>query len=87
MGIFSLDLTKPICVESEGNDPEFLKQNLKLLFSSNGEQEGWCEASRAQIAKLNEQGVTQAVFYSTPGYHDLTVCRKSIRQFLPRLFR
>ena len=25
MGIFSLDLTKPICVESEGNDPEFLK--------------------------------------------------------------
>jgi len=68
-------------------DPEFLKRNLKLLFSSNGEQEDWCEASRAQIEKLQQAGMSQAVFYSTPGYHDLTVCRKSIREFLPRLFR
>ncbi len=67
-------------------DYDFLKKNLKLLFSSNGEQEDFCEASRAQIRKLQENGVP-AVFYSTPGYHELTVCRKSLREFLPRLFR
>jgi len=68
------------------DDVEFMKQ-FKLLFSSNGEQEDFCEASRAQIRQLNDAGMSQAVFFSTPGYHDLTTCRKSIREMLPLLFR
>jgi len=63
-----------------------LNKKLRLLFASNGEQEPGCEENRAAIEDLKAKGLDGAVFYSCPGYHELTVCRNSLREFLPRLF-
>ena len=59
----------------------------KVFFASNGEQEAGCENTRAKIKELKEKGLEGAVFYSCEGYHELTVCRNSLREFLPLLFK
>ena len=64
-----------------------LNSQLKVFFASNGEQEPNCEDNRAQMKELYEGGLKNAVFYSCPGYHELTVCRNSLRDFLPMLFK
>ena len=64
-----------------------LNSQLKVFFASNGEQEPNCESNREQMKALYEGGLTNSVFYSCPGYHELTVCRNSLREFLPMLFK
>ena len=39
------------------------------------------------LRKLKADGLEHAVYYSCPGYHELTDCRKSLRQMLPLLFK
>ena len=63
-----------------------LNSQLKVFFASNGEQEPGCEATRETMAALKSEGLLGAVFYSCPGYHELTVCRNSLRKLLPLLF-
>lgn len=68
-------------------DPKAMNEKLKLFFFSNGEQEDSCEENRAMMNDLREKGLTNGMFYSCPGYHELTVCRNSIREMLPLLFK
>ena len=69
------------------DDIPALNKELKVFFASNGEQEAGCENTRAKIKELKEKGLEGAVFYSCEGYHELTVCRNSLREFLPLLFK
>jgi len=64
----------------------WLNDQLRVVFCSNGEQEPSCEANRAYMAKM-AQGGLKNIFYSCPGYHELTVCRNSLVRFLPLLFQ
>jgi enterochelin esterase-like enzyme len=68
-------------------DVPALNKKLKVFFAANGEEEPQCEAARAAIAELKAKGLEGAVFYFCPGYHELTVCRNSLREFLPLLFK
>lgn len=66
-------------------DPERFNNELPLLFASYGEQ----EAPRSLVAKplldqLRAQGI-HSTLYTTPGYHEWDVWRKSVHQFLQLL--
>ena len=63
-----------------------LNEKLKVFFASNGSHEPQAPASRARIEALTEAGYKHAVYCEYPGYHELTVCRESLRSFLPMLF-
>ncbi len=78
------------CGEQTANvmaDAKALNQKLKLFFASCGEQESQAGETRATMEQLKADGLEHAVYYSCPGYHELTVCRKSLRQMLPLLFK
>jgi len=68
------------------DDMPALNEKLRVVFCSNGEQEPACESNRAYMKMLGEKGLDN-IFYSCPGYHELTVCRNSLVRFLPLLFR
>ena len=68
-------------------DIPLLNEKLKVFFASNGDHEAQAPQTRAAIEKLTEKGYRNAVYYEYPGYHELTVCRYSLRAFLPLLFR
>ena len=51
------------------------------------DQESQAGETRATMEQLKADGLEHAVYYSCPGYHELTVCRKSLRQMLPLLFK
>ncbi|WP_127533637.1 alpha/beta hydrolase-fold protein [Paenibacillus kobensis] len=67
-------------------DADAFNRQTRLLFVSMGEQEAGFTPITSQIANLREQGI-HCEFYSCQGYHDWTVWRKSVYQFLLRLFQ
>ena len=69
------------------DDIPTLNEKLRVFFASNGDQEPQAPASRARIEALTAAGYQHAVYCEYPGYHELTVCRESLRTFLPMLFR
>ncbi len=69
------------------DDIPLLNEKLKVFFASNGDHEAQAPQTREAIRALSEKGYKNAVYYEYPGYHELTVCRYSLRAFLPYLFR
>jgi len=67
-------------------DMDALARQLRLLFVSNGSEEAAVEGNIAAVKELRAQGLN-ATYRSYPGYHELGVCRKSLRDLLPLLFR
>lgn len=59
---------------------------VKLLFITNGSREPAVADNIEAVRELRAQGVN-AVYRSYPGYHEIGVCRKSLRDLLPLLFR
>ncbi len=68
-------------------DIALLNEKLKVFFASNGDQEPQAPDTRARIEALQNAGYRNAVYFECPGYHELTVCRESLRAFLPMLFQ
>ena len=68
-------------------DVEEMDRKYKVFFASNGEQEDFYPAASAAFRGLAERGMKHMTYYSCPGYHELTVCRKSLHVFLPMLFK
>jgi len=68
-------------------DIEAMNAKYKVFFGSNGEQEDFYPGASAAFKDLIARGMTNAFYYSCPGFHELTVCRKSLRVFLPMLFK
>ena len=63
-----------------------LNEKLKLFFATNGDKEYQAPETEARIRELQEAGFEHAIFRAFPGYHEITVCRESLRAFLPLLF-
>jgi len=68
-------------------DPVKLNAALKVFYASNGAEEAGCARSHENMEKLKEAGLACGRHDIFPGYHELTVCRKSLRVFLPMLFK
>ena len=68
-------------------DIDLLNDKLKVLFASNGSHEPQAPATKKTIETLTAKGYKHAIYYEYPGYHELTVCRYSLREFAPMLFR
>lgn len=68
------------------DDIPTLNEKLRVFFASNGDQEPQAPETRARIAALTAAGYRNARYFEFPGYHELTVCRESLRMFLPLLF-
>ena len=63
-------------------DPEAFKGRVKLLFFGYGEQEEKIVTTLAkQFEEFKEKGIPY-VSYSCPGYHEWTVWRRCLREFL-----
>jgi len=78
----------PIGVQADIlNDPRALNEKLKVFYASNGDHEPGCRASHEAMEKMIAEGLTCGRHDIFEGYHELTVCRKSLRAFLPLLFR
>lgn len=69
------------------SDADDFNEKIKVLFASFGEQEApvFLEA-QSKLMKLREQGIKSHI-YSTHGYHEWGVWRKSLHEFLPLLWR
>ena len=79
--------TAPIGVQAEAlKDPKALGEKLKVFYASNGDHEAGCMASHEAMEKMVAEGLTCGRHDIFEGYHDLDVCRKSLRAFLPLLF-
>jgi enterochelin esterase family protein len=59
---------------------------LELFYLSVGEQDPRLEATRKTVADFRERGL-EIEFASFPGGHEWQVWRKSLHDFVPRLFR
>ncbi len=71
--------------EVTGN--EKFKQNIKVLYMSNGSQEGGPAALKAAADALNQAGI-YAVAYTSPGTaHEWQTWRRSLYGFAQLLFR
>ena len=68
-------------------DIDLLNDKLKVLFASNGSHEPQAPATKKTVETLTAKGYKHAIYYEYPGYHELTVCRYSLREFAPMLFR
>ena len=78
----------PIGVQAEAlNDPAELGRKLKVFYASNGDHEAGCMKNHEAMEKLVSEGLVCGRHDIFPGYHDLDVCRRSLRAFLPLLFR
>lgn len=67
------------------DDPERFKERVKLLFFGYGEQEERIVGPlERQFAEFREKGIPY-VSYTCPGYHEWTVWRRCLREFLRRL--
>lgn len=63
-------------------DPEGFKEKVKLLFFGYGEQEERIvRGLTPQFQDFDERGIPYTV-YTCPGYHEWTVWRKCLREFL-----
>ena len=69
------------------DDLPALSEKLKVFFASNGDQENQAAATRAAMEEMIAKGLKGGVYRDYPGYHELTVCRYSLRDFLPLLFK
>jgi enterochelin esterase-like enzyme len=65
---------------------EALKEKVKLIFASNGEEESAKEIVGPIVNGLRTQGMN-AIYRTYPGGHEIGVCRESLRDFVPLLFR
>ena len=80
--------TAPIGVQAEAlNDPEELGKKLKVFYACNGREEPGCKASHEVMEKMISEGLSCGRHDIFEGYHELTVCRKGLRAFLPLLFK
>ena len=78
----------PIGVQAEAlKDPAALGRRLKVFYACNGAEEPGCRASHEAMEKMIEEGLSTGRHDVFEGYHELTVCRKGLRAFLPLLFR
>ena len=78
----------PIGVQAEAlNDPAALNEKLKVFYACNGDHEAGCTASHEAMEKMIAEGLSCGRHDIFEGYHELTVCRKGLRAFLPLLFR
>ena len=78
----------PISVQAEAlGNPEELGKALKVFYACNGDQEPGCAASHEAMEQLIAGGLRCGRHDIFEGYHELTVCRKGLRAFLPLLFR
>jgi len=69
------------------NDPKELNKHLKVFYASNGNHEPGCASSHEAMEKMVAEGLTCGRHDIFEGYHELTVCRESLRAFLPLLFK
>ena len=80
--------TAPIGVQAEAlKDPKALGEKLKVFYASNDDHEAGCMQSHEAMEKMVAEGLTCGRHDIFGGYHDLDVCRKSLRAFLPLLFK
>ena len=78
----------PIGVQAEAlRDPAALGKQLKVFYACNGDQEPGCQASHDAMEKMISEGLSCGRHDIFEGYHELTVCRKGLRAFLPLLFK
>lgn len=69
------------------DQPQKLNDALKVLFFGYGEQEERIIRGLEPDLELFDQRGIRYHRYTCPGYHEWTVWRKCLRQFLPLLFR
>ena len=67
-------------------NPEKFNQQFKLLFVSCGLDEAFYEETNTNVKKVLEHQVP-IVTYERSGYHDWTVWRHSVKEFLVKVFR
>ena len=78
----------PIGVKADAlSDPKALGKKLKVFYACNGDQEPDCQASHEAMEKMVAEGLTCGRHDIFEGYHELTVCRKGLKEFLPLLFK
>jgi len=69
------------------DDIPALNEKLKAFFASNGASEDQAAATRATMEEMIAKGLKAGVYREYPGYHELTVCRESLRDFVQLLFK
>lgn len=67
-------------------DPENFREKVKLFFQGVGEQER-IYPTMVQTHEMLAGMQANEAFYSCPGYHEWTVWRKCLREFMKRIFK